>query len=211
MKLVFFGDSLTDMSRDRSENPVEAYKYGSGYVRIIASELMLENPMKYQIVNKGIGENTLLNLYTRINRDVWVENPDVLTILIGVNDVIHPQKFGSGTDTESFELIYRRLLEETFERLPNIKIILMCPFACNGWMIQKEMPDFKQLDEFTAIIKKLGKEFNLPVVELQDKFNQAVLDFGVEKVVADGLHPDIKGAVIIADEWLKVFKQLEDK
>lgn len=58
MKILFFGDSITDMGRDRSDIADEPFKYGSGYVRIIASELFKRNVEKYDILNKGIGGKT---------------------------------------------------------------------------------------------------------------------------------------------------------
>ena len=84
MKIVFFGDSITDMSH---HNDQEIFSYGSGFLMYVAGELYREDPKKYRVINKGIGGNRVADLYSRVKTDVWYEQPDVVSILIGVNDV----------------------------------------------------------------------------------------------------------------------------
>ena len=80
MKILFFGDSITDMDR-RKDIDGRAFGYGVGYVNSIASTLMYENPEKYEIINRGISGNRIVDLYARIKTDVWNLKPDVISIL----------------------------------------------------------------------------------------------------------------------------------
>ena len=92
MKILFFGDSITDASRERGSveagRVVETYSnypkaYGCGFVFLTATQLFYEKPNYYQILNRGIGGDRLPQLYARIQLDVWNEVPDVLSILAG--------------------------------------------------------------------------------------------------------------------------------
>ena len=115
MKILFFGDSITDASRER-ETDFGLKSYGFGYVRAIAGNLLLDNPNKYEIINRGIGGNRIVDLYARIKKDLWNEKPDFLNILIGVNDVWHEIANQNGVDIVRFEKVYRTIIEETKER-----------------------------------------------------------------------------------------------
>ena len=89
IKIIFFGDSITDSSRERGTleagRVTETYSiipraYSSGFVFLTASQLFYEKPNYYQILNRGIAGDRLPQLYARIQLDVWNENPDVLSI-----------------------------------------------------------------------------------------------------------------------------------
>ncbi len=97
MKPLFLGDSITDMNRER-ETDERMHNYGDGYVFLIASKLLLDFPGEYEIANRGISGNGVVDLYARIKNDVWEQNPDVLTILIGVNDVMRELDGGVGVE-----------------------------------------------------------------------------------------------------------------
>ena len=105
MKILFYGDSITDMNRFREIQDHKAFGYGMGYPLFIAGELRCENPEKYQIVNRGIGGNRIVDLYARIKVDMWNHAPDVLSILIGVNDIWHELDGDNGVDIERFDVV----------------------------------------------------------------------------------------------------------
>ena len=205
MKILFFGDSITDMGRERNFDADEPFKYGSGYVRIVASELLKRDPMKYEILNAGIGGNRVVDAYARVNRDVWVKSPDVLTMLVGINDICHPELPGSGTELDRYERVYRKIIEGTTERLPNCKIILIEPFVERGWATLKQWEALSGITQYAAVVKRLAEEYGAVFVPLQKKFDSATEKYGAEIVVDDGIHPCLYGQTIIADEWLKVF------
>ena len=203
MKILFFGDSITDARRVRESDFND--KFGSGYVMQIAGELFLENPVEYEILNRGIGGERIVDLYARIKKDVWNEKPDVLTILEGINDISHEVWEQNGVETERWARIYKTLLEETLERLPNVKIIIGEPFVFPGEISNKDFPEYEKIRERSQILKKLVKEMQLHYLPLQKILDEKAEQFGVETITKDGLHPTVYAAKVIAKEWLKLF------
>ena len=133
MRIVLFGDSITDMGRDRKfDTPDCSWSYGHGYPIFIAGDLYRQDPNKHQVINRGISGNRIVDLYARIKSDVWNLQPDLLSILIGVNDVWHELNFNNGVDVDRYEKVYRMLIEDTLKRFPNLKIILCEPFILKG-------------------------------------------------------------------------------
>lgn len=210
MKLLFFGDSITDMNRER-ETKERVHSYGDGYVFLVASKLQFTFPKKYEIVNCGISGNGIFHLYSRIYGDVWLEKPDVLTILIGVNDIIGG--LGNGVDVCRWGEIYRMLIEDTQKRLPNTKIILCEPFALKGTAtnVIADKGFFEILKKYREEIRNISTEYGLPLVLLQEKFEEAAKKYGAEELLFDGIHPDMAGAMLIANEWLKTFEKMAEK
>ena len=210
MKILFLGDSITDASRAR-EREGHISSLGYGYVNQVAAALSFENPCEYEFVNRGISGNRVVDLYARIKADVWYEKPDVLSILIGVNDVWHDLgEKPNGVEVDRFEKVYRMLLEDTKKALPNTKIILCEPFFLHG--LATDYNDgyghFCKVPSYAAAVKKLAQEFDLPFVELQEKFDAAAEKYGYDKVLADGVHPNAFGAALIAKEWIDTFKKI---
>lgn len=203
MKILFFGDSITDARRARESDFND--RFGSGYVMQVAGELFLENPVKYEIINRGIGGERIVDLYARVKKDVWNEKPDVLTILEGVNDISHEVWEQNGVETERWERTYRTLLEETLERLPNVKIIIGEPFVFEGEISNKDFAEYTKIRERAQILKKIAKEMQLHYLPLQNVLDEKVERYGVEVVTKDGLHPTVYASKIIAEEWLKLF------
>ena len=207
-KILFFGDSITDMGRNRDQSVDEIWKYGSGYPMFVASSLYREDPEKYQVVNRGISGNRVVDLYARIKSDVWNEKPDVLGILIGVNDVWHEIAAQNGVDIERFEKVYSMLIEDTLKRLPKLKIILSEPFVLKGAATQEKFGEFTAVYEYAKVVKKLAEKYKLHFLPLQKKFDEAAAKFGAEHYLYDGVHPNVAGATLIADEWVKLFKSI---
>lgn len=212
MKILFFGDSGTDSNRlrgcDDAGRVPEQYSnepraLGSGYVFLTATQLYYEKPGYYQVLNRGIGGDRLPQLYARINLDVWREKPDVLNIWVGGNDLPR-EKNPNSTDLARWSKIYRMMIQETLERLPDIKIIICEPF----WPREtyKDM-----VREYAIEARKIAKEFHLPFVPLQEKLQKAVEKYGVENCYYDGVHPAPVASKIISDEWLRVFKKEIEK
>ena len=171
---------------------------------------MSENPQKYEIINRGISGNRVVDLYARIKGDVWNQKPDVLSILIGVNDVWHDfTENPNGVDLTRWEKVYRMLIEDTQEKLPNVKIMMLEPFVLHGRAtdFNDRYEDFQQVKRYAA--KELAKEYGLTFVPLQEKFDEAAEKYGEQYYLYDGVHPDVAGAALIAEEWLKAFEKME--
>ncbi len=210
MKILFFGDSITDASRIR-DNDDSLLALGGGYVRDVASLLYAESPNRYVIRNRGISGNRIVDLYSRVKADCTNLEPDVLTILVGVNDVWHEVDFKNGVDISRFEKIYRMLLDDVLERLPNIKIILMEPYILEGSATKEAYEELLEVKEYAKVVKTLAEEYGLPFVALQEKFDECAKQYGVETYLKDGVHPTFAGGNLIAREWLKLFKEKIEK
>lgn len=211
MKILFYGDSITDMNRNREDADGSVYSYGVGYTNFVVGELTSENPLKYECINRGISGNRVVDLYARIKIDVWNHKPDVLSILIGVNDVWHEISRENGVELDRWERIYRTMIEETIERLPNIKIIILEPFILEGSATDGEerWQKFQEVKEYAKVAKKIAKDYGLTFVPLQEKFDEAEAKFGGDYYTFDGVHPLASGAKMIATEWLKAFRTIE--
>ena len=208
MKILFFGDSITDAHRDR-QNPYHLYGLGTGYVNAVASRLAAKDPVGYTVLNRGIAGNRVVDLYARIKSDVWNEKPDVVSILIGINDILHEIFHHNGVAPDRFERVYRMLIEDTQRLLPDAKIILCEPFVLDGAATHEKFNEFMRVYEYCEIVKKLAAEFDLPLVLLQDKLDEAAARDGVTVYTPDGVHPSLAGAAIIAEEWLKTFQAMK--
>ena len=210
MKILFFGDSITDAGRNR-DNPTHLSGLGYGYVRVVADRLLGKNPQLHEITNKGISGNRIVDLYARVKSDVWNLQPDLVSILIGINDIWHELVHQNGVEIQRFENVYRMLIEDTKKALPNVKMILCEPFVLEGSATVEEGSDkyerFCEVYEYAKVVKKLAEEFDLPFVSLQDKFTGGAAKFSPQDYLYDGVHPHTAGATLIADEWLKVFEQ----
>ena len=207
MKILFFGDSITEMGRNQ-ETDYQYNSYGHGYVYAITSELLSQDVNKYKIVNRGIAGHRVVDLYARIKADVWNEEPAVLTILVGINDIWHEILSKNGVELDRFERVYRMMIEDTLQRLPNVKIVLLEPFVLLGNVTEMHMEQyFCQVLDYANVVKKIAEEYNLYFVPLQKKLNEYAEKNGAENYLFDGVHPAIAGAKLIADEWLKWFKE----
>lgn len=207
MKILFFGDSITDMGRNRQLEDGNVHTYGDGYVFMIASELIGKNPLDYQIINRGESGNRIVDLYARIKRDVWNLKPDVLSILIGTNDVWHEIGSCNGVDLERWTRVYKDIIKETQSRLPKTQIIIMEPFILKGVATEANYESFLEIKEYAKRARLIAEEFNLPFVKLQGAFDRCSEKFGVERYLYDGVHPNIAGAKIIAEEWFRTFNE----
>lgn len=204
MKILFYGDSITDMGRNR-DLLGQAFGYGVGYVNSVASTLKFENPQKYEIVNRGISGNRVVDLYARIKVDLWNHEPDVVSILIGVNDVWHEIYGNNGVEIDRFEKVYRMLIEDTKEKLPKVKFILLEPFVLKGIATEEKYDEFCEVKKYAKVVEKLAKEYGCAFVALQDRFDEEAKKYGEVHYLYDGVHPDVAGGKLIAEEWLKVF------
>lgn len=209
MKTILFqGDSITDARRERS---IET-SLGMGYAGLVAGMMGLKDPNKYDFINRGIGGNRVVDLYARWKMDCLNLKPDYVSILVGVNDVWHELEIQNGLDAQQYEKIYRMLLEDTMGKLPDTKIILMTPFLMKYSATEKCWDYFySEVQKRSEIVCKLAGDYNLPLIELQSKFNEMLEKAPVERWTADGVHPTMFGHGLIAREWVKCFEKIGGK
>ena len=207
MKTILFqGDSITDAGRSRDND----WNRGLGYAHLVSSRLGRDFPGEYNFLNRGIGGNRIVDVYARIKADIINLKPDVMSILIGINDVWHEIGSNNGVATPKFEKIYSMLISEIKEALPDIKIIIMEPFVLEGPATAEKIDEFrKDAAEKAAVARKIAKRFHLPFLPLQEKFDELCKSAPATYWLGDGVHPSAFGHQLIADEWIKVFKRLK--
>ena len=208
MRILFQGDSITDANRVRDNNDY----MGRGYPALIKATLNYEEPGKYEFSNRGVSGNRVVDLYARLKADIINLKPDLMSILIGVNDVWHEFEFENkpnGVDADKYFKIYSMLIEEVKEALPDIKIIIMEPFTLEGTGNEAYYQEFKK--EVTKRAEKaraISEKYGLPFIELQNKFDEAAKLAPNANWLRDGVHPAEAGHELIKREWLKCFKNI---
>ncbi|MBQ9117973.1 MAG: SGNH/GDSL hydrolase family protein [Clostridia bacterium] len=208
MKIVFFGDSITDANHIRDKECGLHVAYGGGYVNHVAAILTDESPRDYEIVNRGVSANRTTELLVRINEDVWKEKPDVLSVLIGVNDVLFEIMRQDGVDIDWFETNYRLIIEGTRKRLPDAKIMLCEPFILKGFATVERWDEWLEVKTYAKVVERLAKEYGLTFVPLQKTLDEASKRYGGDEYCsADGVHPTVAAAKRIAEHWVKIFKE----
>ena len=206
-RILFQGDSITDAGRDRNRENKSNDKntLGRGYVYLIASQMLANRPGDgLEIYNRGISGNKVFQLADRWDKDCLDLKPDVLSILIGVNDIWHALNGNYDGTVEKYEQDYRALLERTFKALPNLKLVICEPFVLRcGAVNDKWFPEF---DKYRAAARKMSKEFHTLFVPFQSMFDDAVKQASPSYWAGDGVHPSMAGAQLMAQEWLKTAK-----
>ena len=206
MRILFQGDSITDAGRDRQDHS----RLGVGYPRLVEASLGLEAPGEHEFMNRGISGNRIVDLYARIKADIINLKPDLMSILIGVNDVWHELgENPNGVDADKFFKIYSMLIEEVKEALPNIKIMILEPFVLPGCSTVERWDYFStEVPKRAEMAKKIAEKYSLPFIPLQKGFDELSEKAPYEYWLGDGVHPTAKGHEFIKNQWLKAYNSL---
>lgn len=205
-KLILFqGDSITDGNRIKTNEWDLNHQMGHGYAFIINAKLGGEYPEKeYKFLNKGLSGNRIAHLYGRWQEDTVKYRPDILSILIGINDCVSYLVDGSGSLADRYEKIYQLLIDEVRDKKADTQFVICEPFA-----LPSEKSEYSY-EELTVLLKpmqekaKLVAERNNAVfVPLQKKFEEAAEKYGNEYWIWDGVHPTVCGHQLIANEWME--------
>ena len=202
--LLFQGDSITDCGRTAAPNPDAAM--GIGYPFLIQAQLLGNQPGKWDIINRGISGNRVVDLYARWKRDALNLNPDIISILIGVNDTWHHFNHNNGVGVKRYDKFYRMLLDWTLEKKADTKFVLMEPFVLNfGAVADSWLDEIKARQE---VVRQISSDYNAVFVPLQKPLNDALKDAPQEYWLADGVHPTTAGHYLILKEWMKAAADL---
>lgn len=202
MKILFQGDSITDAGRSREKD----FYMGSGYASLVTAELGYNHPGKYEFVNRGISGNRVSDLLARMKCDMVNLQPDVMSILIGVNDVWHEINYENGVRTELFEELYNVLVQEIKRELPDLRLIIMEPFVLKGSATEENWEQFHtEVLAKAAAARRVAEKNNLEFIPLQGKFDMLSKDTPTDVWLRDGVHPTLAGHEMIAKEWIKTF------
>ena len=201
--IVFQGDSITDARRSREEDQFR----GSGYVTMTAGKIGLDFPGKYNILNRGVSGDRIVDLYARMKADILNLNPDVLTILIGVNDTWHAYGPDNGVPVAKYEKVYDLLLCEIKEDLPECKIVILEPFVLPGCDTEEIFDEFyADIVLRQQVCRKLCAKHDLPFVPLQKPLEALAEQTSNDYVLFDGVHPTSAGHAVISRELYKVLQ-----
>lgn len=204
--ILFQGDSITDGGRQRSGNDYN-HTMGQDYGYILAAELGARYAERnLTFINRGISGNRVTDLAARWQTDTLDLKPNIISILIGINDTEFTS--GGGITAEQFEQTYDKLLSDTITALPQAKIVLGEPFLLPvgrhkaNYAAEMEVMKVRQ-----AIVAKLAAKYHLPFVRYQDAFDAACLRAAPEHWSWDGVHPHYAGHGLMAEEWLKTVSE----
>lgn len=200
IKILFQGDSITDASRDRAD----IHSLGEGYPVYTANLLKEKFGEIFEFVNQGCSGNRCEHLMFRWQTDAIDIDPDIITILIGVNDCWFFADKEAKMTNEYFEYCYRTILEQ-IKSETNAKILLMEPFLVDA--IQ-DPPFDDDLAEKAAIVKRLADEYADVYVPTVDYLAEKRAELGSATLSEDGVHPSPAGAEVIAQHLAKYLSSL---
>lgn len=207
--ILFQGDSITNAFR-KPEEVGTSYRLGAGWAMIVAAKLQAEFPqMQFTFENRGVSGNGLTDLLARWTEDCLALEPTVLSLLVGVNEVLRDRS-QAAADVAGFELHYRQLLELTRRALPRVQLVLCEPFllpsaAVGGAAEDPSAITLKLCDRLRPcqrIVRELAQEWKAVFVPLQEPLERAAASTGTAYWLFDGVHPNAAGQWIIAREWL---------
>lgn len=202
--ILFQGDSITDAgrSRDKAGEANNQAALGSGYSWLAAAELLVDRPTDgLQIYNRGISGNKVYQLAERWQQDCLDLKPNLVSVLVGVNDLWHRLNGKYDGTVEVYEKDYRALLERTRKALPGVRLVVCEPFVLRcGAVNDKWFPAF---DEYRAAAKRVADAFQATFVPFQAMFDEAVKLAPPQHWAGDGVHPSASGAALMAHLWLR--------
>lgn len=199
MKIVFFGDSITDCDRDRSDEK----SLGNGYVKVLADKLRPIYPdMDIELINKGVSGNEVCDLLARAQRDVIDLKPDAVVMMIGINNTIHQFKYGKELNYKQFERDLIALIDMLKEA--GIVVIFLEPFLLPAPDKKRMRPIF---DKELAIIHRVCVEKCDEFVAYDEMFNGLCESHPYTDYSEDGVHPTFRGSNLIANTSIKAIRK----
>jgi len=223
-RVLFIGDSITDgawgnnkvwnaSSEERNQQDMN-HIYGHGYMMIVASRYQALQPEEeWQFWNRGISGNTLDDLANRWTKDVLQINPDVVSILIGTNDVEYALNEHRTIDIESWANKYRGLLDQVLGQNPDATLVLCTPFVAKAGR-RGENENFAErlqmIAQLVDVIEKIGQEYNATIVPFDDLVKETIDSTPTLPVtywIWDGVHPTPAMHYRMAELWIKQYER----
>lgn len=205
--ILFQGDSITDTGRNKEDPGYNTAKVlGSGYALLAAANLLEKHSSKnLKIYNKGISGNIVSQLAERWDKDCLDIKPDILSILIGVNDFWHRLKSNYNGTVDIYRTDYTALLERTKKALPDVKLVICEPFGVPGISAvdEKWYPAFI---DYQKAARDIAGSFGAVFIPYQKVFDQALKYAPGVYWTQDGVHPTLAGAQLMAQTWLGAIK-----
>lgn len=201
--VLFQGDSITDAgrSREHASEPNNQAALGKGYAWLAASGLLVRRAGDLTIYNRGISGNKVHQLADRWDAECLELEPDVLSILIGVNDIWHKRGGNYDGTLEIYESDYDALLARTREALPDVKLVICEPFVLRCGAINDSW--FPEFDTYRAAARRVSDRHDATWVPFQSMFDEATRYAEPSHWAGDGVHPSGAGAALMAQAWLQ--------
>ena len=203
MKILFQGDSITDAGRDKRNY----HNMGWGYPKYASELIAAAHPeLDIEFINFGISGNRTCQLFDRLYPDAIAFQPDVISILIGINDIWH--RYGGdkiATTDAQLELNYRSILER-IKKETNAKIIILAPYLLDCDDKEQMREDLKTV---LPIVRKLADEYADAYVPLDELFDESLKTQPAPQYYSgDAVHPNENGARFIAEHYAKAIESL---
>ena len=200
---LFQGDSITDGNRTRNND--WNHVMGHGYQYIIASKLWYDFPKKgFHFFNRGSSGNKVTDLAARWQEDTLALKPDVVSILIGINDISAWINGDKNFTIEQYESGYRSLLAQTKQQLPDIQFVLCEPFILPVGKVKEKWEAYtSEVQKRRAIVEQLAAEYHAVHVAFQAAFNKALSKAPADYWIWDGIHPMPAGHELMALTWMQ--------
>ena len=203
MKILFQGDSITDAGRDKRNY----HNLGNGYPKYAAEYIKAAHPeLDIEFVNLGIGGNRTSQLFDRLYTDGLAFEPDVISFLIGINDIWHRYDAGRIATTDAqIALNYRSILERV-RRESNAKIVILAPYVLDAPDKEHLRQDLKTV---SVIVRELAEEFADVFIPLDEHFAKALLTQPEPLYYSgDGVHPNQNGSDFIGKLYAEAIEPL---
>lgn len=203
--VLFQGDSITDMARGRTEDP--NHILGHSYVFLIASRYGAAYPeQNIKFLNRGCSGDTVQSLADRWDRDTVALKPDVVSILVGINDVLAVRNQGKPLPTEAIFETYDELLAQISHANPQVKLMLCEPFILDVGRV-KEDPTYwhESVGKLQSLVARLAAKYKAPVAHFQRVLDNALQRAPADYWIWDGVHPTYAGQQLLADEWIRTY------
>ena len=201
-KILFIGDSITDV-KFNSKNRIN-FKVKDIYATQL-KKVFKAYSKNINVEIRGIASNRTYHVYDRLTKDCIDLKPDVIIMLIGVNDAWEnyvPEQYPPLLRPMEPHIreIYRRIKTE----LPDTQILYLMPFMIDS--VEEKLPFHKTLDEFREMLKNIAEENGAVVIDMQAVYNEAQKTTDPKKLAIDGIHPTNLGHKIMADAVEKVLE-----
>ena len=201
MKILFQGDSITDAGRLRDD----IHDLGRGYPKYAAEFIKSAHPeIEFEFIDLGISGNQTKDLVARLDKDFVDIQPDIVSIMIGINDVWHNAANRTWIPNEVFEERYRTVLE-AIKQKTNAKIMIIEPFLVP---VADKNYFREDLDPKIAIIRKLAREYADVYLPTDGLLASAFIGDQPLTFAVDGVHPTEKGATLIGKWYAEYIEKL---
>lgn len=205
--ILFQGDSITDNNRKRDKTDANnAEGLGVGYPHIAAASLLKQFPDKnLKIYNRGVAGDKVYQLAARWDADCLQLKPDILSILVGVNDFWHTLTNNYNGTIKTYRDDFTALLDRTRQQLPEVQLIIGEPYAVKGVRAvdEKWYPAF---DDYRAAAKEIAIKYDAAFIPYQSIYDEAQKTAPGVYWTPDGVHPSLAGAAMMAEAWQKTLK-----